>query len=124
MSMLGYIKKYRLNEISKGDRLNIITISIAYVIMGCIAYWVNPVNNLLSTILVCSLSSLISSMFYMIGINRGLRMTKETREAIVEERRVQMTKVVERTEDKDRMAMVASKIPKKEIDTEKNTNRV
>ena len=86
MSMLGYIKKYRLNEISKGDRLNIITISIAYVIMGCIAYWVNPVNNLLSTILVCSLSSLISSIFYLKGIDRGIKLTQEARQTAVEDR--------------------------------------
>ena len=116
------LKKWNMTKKQEWFRKTVLTVS--FITMGCIAYWVNPVNNLLSTILVCSLSSLISSMFYMIGINRGLRMTKETRDAIVQERRVQMTKVVERTEDKDRMAMVASKIPKKEIDTEKNTNRV
>ena len=78
------LKKWNITKKQEWFRKTVLTVS--FITMGCIAYWVNPVNNLLSTILVCSLSSLISSIFYLKGIGRGIKLTQEARQTAVEDR--------------------------------------
>ena len=64
------------------------TAILCYVAMGVIAYFVNPVNNILSTILVTLLAFCSGCVFYMKGIDKGIRYVGETREALIEERKL------------------------------------
>jgi hypothetical protein len=72
------------------DWLKSNVVAITYIVMGSIVYWVNPYNNLLSVVLVCGLSSLISSILYIKGIDRGIDLTREARLDAIEEEQLRI----------------------------------
>ena len=73
-----------LYDVRNTDWLKTNVIVITYIVMGNIAYWINPYNSLLSVVLVCGLSSLISSLFYIKGIDKGIDLTKRARLDVID----------------------------------------
>ena len=74
-----------LYNIRNTDWLKSNVVVVTYVVMGCVTYFINPYYSILSVVLVCRMSSLISSIFYIKGIDKGIDLTKRARLDVIEE---------------------------------------
>ena len=113
--ILNFQQRKRWRRLKKNDWFRKTLLTISFITMGSIAYWVNPVNNLLSTILICSISSLMNSIFYLYGTDKGIQLVRQSHMDEIEQKRLNIERnILINRKNKT----ISQKLPKrKDIDT-------